>query len=264
MRYFVHTLGIAVITFSGAALANPMRIVDDVYVEQFPGTNHVQVTRTYSYGSTTKVERDGTQVTVAFVSYSGGRQDLGSGLTDLMKVVGCDCSVPVGPHSYRVGNQSVQLDVVPASQATGQAREPSGACDVACAGNIDPITTGGTSGVPTGGSNGLVAGGTTAIVTGGSSSATMGGTSATASGGTSATATAETGGLASGGTVAASGGVGVTSSTSDSSTLTTDSTRAPLNQDDDSGGCSIARTTHGQVPFGILAVLGLLAFRRRK
>jgi uncharacterized protein (TIGR03382 family) len=224
MRNIAGALGAAVVTLSGSALANPVMVVNELYVEQFPGTPHVQITRNYSSGSssTTTVTRDGGATTVSFETFPGGSRDLGSGLSNLTTDVGCDCSVTVGTHTYVVANNTLALDVVEASATTGEARAPSAQCDVKCAGSVIPGATGGTTNVGTS-STSTPTGGTTSTLSNGGSTAT-------------------------GGTI--------------SNTATTP--KPTENDDNDSSGCTVSQSTGGLFPVGVLAVLGLLGLRRRK
>jgi hypothetical protein len=156
------------------AFGNPIMVVNDVYAEQVPGTAHVQITRTYSSGgpSTTEVKRDGSTITISFENTSGGSRDLGSGITSLSMHLGCDCSVPVGDHSYVVAGMTVPVTVVDAATATGTPRSPSADCASKCESSVVvPTATGGASG--TGGGTGTTGG---ASGTGGGTGTTGGAT----------------------------------------------------------------------------------------
>ena len=159
---------------SFCAFGNPVLVVNDVYAEQVPGTAHVQITRTYSSGgpSTTEVKRDGSTITISFENTSGGSRDLGSGITSLSMHLGCDCSVPLGDHSYVVAGMIVPVTVVDAATAIGTPRSPSADCAAKCDSSvIVPTATGGASG--TGGGTGSTTGGATG--TGGGTGTTTGG-----------------------------------------------------------------------------------------
>lgn len=290
MKGLVRSAVAAALTLSGSALANPIMVISEVYVEQFPGTTHVQVTRTYSSGasSTTPVTRDGASVAVTFDARSGGSRDLGSGMSNLTTVAGCDCFVPVGHHSYVVAGITVPLDVREASAASGTPRSPSAQCDVKCAGSI-PAPAGGaggtsssisgagvgntspsTGGVGTGGASPSTSGagvGNTSPSTGGVG---MGGVSSSTGGAGVGGATPATGGVGTGGTsrststTAAKTGSTAPSATGGAPSTSVSSTAPSKNNSDDSSGCAISRTSTGLLPLGILAALGLLAFRRRK
>jgi hypothetical protein len=164
MRSLAILWGAVAFAISGSTLANPVMVVSEVYVEQFPGTTHVQVTRTYSMGASSamSVSRDGNSVAIVFDSQPGGSRDLGSGMSSLTTAVGCDCSVAIGKHTYVVANSNVELDVLEASAATGTARVPSAECNVKCESAVPiPAATGGSSAVSAGGgSSSIGAGGT--------------------------------------------------------------------------------------------------------
>lgn len=289
MKGLVRSTIAAALTLSGSALANPIMVVSEVYVEQFPGTSHVQVTRTYSSGasSTTAVTRDGASVAVTFEARSGGSRDLGSGMSNLTTVVGCDCSVAVGHHSYVVAGITVPLDVREASATSGSPRAPSAQCDVKCTSGIPAGGAGGTSSSTSGAgvgntssssTGGVGAGGTSSSTSGAGVGNTSPSTGGVGLGGTSSS----TGGASVGGSTPSTGGIG-TGGTSPSKSTTapttgnipssatggapsnnTTSSAPSKNDSGESSGCAMTRTTTGLLPLGILAALGLLAFRRRK
>lgn len=260
MRSLAILVGAAAITLSGPTLANPYRVVNEVYVQQVPGTSHVQVTRRFSGGATatTTVSRDGTSLQIPFETASGGSEDLGSGPAAITLHLGCDCSVPVGSHNYVVAGytQSLPLNVVEASATTGTVRTPSAQCDTTCPSTIvAPPATGGSS--STGGS----------ASTGGNST---GGSPST--GGSAVTGGNGTGGNPSSGgstgTTSASGGatavIGTGGSTAMGGSTSATSTGGPSKDNSDSSGCTVSRTASGLLPVGAMVALGLLVLRRRK
>jgi hypothetical protein len=143
MRSTAIFVAVSAMTLSGSALANPVMAVNDAYVEQFPGTAHVQLTRNYNGGGVAlppQGTRDGAVIEVTFENTPGEIRDWGSGISSpLYTGVSCDCFVPVGHHVYTVAGQKAQLDVVEASAATGSVRSPSAACDTKC-GAASPAT----------------------------------------------------------------------------------------------------------------------------
>jgi hypothetical protein len=281
MRLSAILAGACVFGMGGLALANPILLVNEAYVQQFPGTNHVQVTLVTSYPEASTQETMGfwrdEQLVDADVEYSPGpTRDLGSGPTTLSVLVACDCNVPVGHHSYTVADIDVGIDVVDASAANGTVPEPSAHCDVVCAADV-PVSPG------TGGSAGDGSGG--AAPTGGAGSGAAGGGASDSSGG--ATPTGEAGsGVAGGGASDSSGGAaprgGAGSGAADvpvspatgggaggaSEGAAAGDGLAPMAQAPDEGsdssGCAVSRCDGRLVPLGILAALGLLAWRRKK
>jgi hypothetical protein len=303
MRLSAILAGACVFGMGGLALANPILLVNEAYVQQFPGTNHVQVTLVTSYPEASTQETMGfwrdEQLVDADVEYSPGpTRDLGSGPTTLSVLVACDCNVPVGHHSYTVADIDVGIDVVDASAANGTVPEPSAHCDVVCAADV-PVSpgTGGSAGdgsggaAPTGGAGSGAAGGGAsdssggAAPTGGAGSGAAGGGASDSSGG--ATPTGEAGsGVAGGGASDSSGGAaprgGAGSGAADvpvspatgggaggaSEGAAAGDGLAPMAQAPDEGsdssGCAVSRCDGRLVPLGILAALGLLAWRRKK
>lgn len=263
MRSLAILVGAAAITVSGPTLANPMMIVNEVYVQQVPGTLHVQITRNYSSGSptTTTVTRDGTTLQIAFETTSAGSRDLGSGMANVVKHLGCDCSVPVGSHDYVVAGSKLPLTVVDAAAATGTVLTPSAQCDTQCASTIvAPPATGGSP--STGGSS--TGGNASTGGNGNGGSQSSGGSPST--GGSNAGGSPSTGGST--GTTSASGGatavVGNGGSTAIGGSTSTTSTGGPNKDNSDSSGCAVSRTASGLLPVGVMVALGLLVLRRRK
>jgi len=268
--------GAFAVAVSGAAHANPIMVVNEVNVEQFWGTPHVQITGNYSNGGpmTTSVSRDGTSLAVSFDTAPGESRNLGSGAASVYTVVGCDCAVPAGRHDYVVANHAVSLDVVEPSATPGPVRMPSAQCDVKCAGSVNPSATGGTTST-VGGSSSSVTGGTGGFTaTGGTTTTLLGSGGLTTTGGTANSTSASvavvvnggftaTGGVSTNATLAslASGGSIATSGASANASNPRD---VGQKSGGESSGCSFSRSTGCLLPVGMLVALGLLAFRRRK
>ncbi|HEY5956779.1 MAG TPA: hypothetical protein VIV60_09510 [Polyangiaceae bacterium] len=248
MRNIALFIAVSAITLSNLSLANPIMVVNDVSVEQYPGTTHVQITRQYSDGGpqATVVTRDGATIAMEFSAFSAPSRDLGSGHSTVNGVVGCDCAVALGQHSYVVAGRTIALDVGEASTATGTARTPSANCDTQCA--VDamvplPIAGGGGANQTTPSAGGK---------------ATLGG-----SGGVAATATSITASAPSAGGGAALTGYGGVAATG-SSSATSEHSPTGTASNGDSSGCNFSPVTRSIMPVAALAVLGLLAMRRRK
>ncbi len=218
----------------GMARANPIMVVDEAYVQQVPGTTHVQVTRLRSLTrmSTMELTRDGQAVVAEPLSVSGPSRDLGSGVSNIHALVACDCDVPIGHHAYSVDGMAAEIAVTDATTATAPIPTPDGNCEVECESRLTlPAPTGGTSGEGAGGSS---------II------GPVGGSSA--GGGTSAAAGAT--GSATGGTLGSAGA---------SADYVDDS-----DDDGSSSGCSVAGQRRGMMELGVLAALGLILVCRRK
>jgi len=281
---------------SGAAMANPIRIVDLTSAQQIPGTTHVQLFQASSMSSlsTMVVTRDGEPVTVAGITATNRTEDLGSGNATVWQVTACDCNVPMGQHSYSVGAKTMEVEVVdPADADDGSGGEHSAVCDTPCASQI-PVQPEGGAGGEGGAAAGRTDGGAGEVgaagLGGDSSDASGAGGVAAATGGTTPTGGTEpvptggtapaTGGTApaTGGTAPATGGTatggahsvteptesGGQSSTAPALTAGAAPAARPAKKDSDSSGCAISRARGRLAPFGILAALGLLAWRRKK
>jgi hypothetical protein len=272
MRCLALSMTVSAITFSGSVLANPVMIVNEVYVEQVPGTAHVQVTRTYSGGgvASTNVTRDGSTIVVAFETFPGGSRDLGSGQSSLYTVAGCDCFVPPGHHSYVVAGSTVGLDVTDESATAGTARSPSADCATQCvAGFAAPPASAGSSG--TGSSAGAIGGATamggsggkgTSAGAAGTAVAALGGAVAMGGNGGAPTVASQTGTTAPsvGGATGLTGDGGAPTKTPAGTSSTAPGQK---NGAEDSSGCTVSRTTSGLLPIGVLGILAALALRRR-
>jgi hypothetical protein len=162
MRYPAILIGACVIGTSGAALGNPVMVINESYAQQYPGTSHVQLTHLYSYGSmsTMEITRDEQVVSATIESTSAGSRDLGSGVSTIYALVACDCNVPVGHHSYGVAGIAVEVEVVDASSTNGVFPNPSAECDQACEEDVFVPPQGGSGGegAGTGGADGGCAG----------------------------------------------------------------------------------------------------------
>ncbi|MBN1609417.1 MAG: hypothetical protein JW940_22495 [Polyangiaceae bacterium] len=315
--------GACVIGTGGAAVANPIMVIDEAYAQQFPHTVHVQLTqeKSMSRPSTMSITRDGQVVTATTLRSATTSADLGSGVDDIYWVMACDCNVPIGQHSYNVGGKTLEVDVVDAAAATGALYHFSASCDTECS-SVDPVppeggsggggaggaageagaepgvTAGGVSGASGAGGVAETSGGTMPMAgVGGTVPMHTGGAPATggaATGGLSATAAGapQTGGEATGGTAPATGGTapatggtqsviqtadtggtipeapatgGSDSSSAGAADTDGNAPEAPTaNKRRDSSSCAVSRTRGRATPFGILAALWLLAWRRRK
>lgn len=273
---------------TGSALGNPIMLVDEAYAQQFPGTRHVQLTRLYSMsGGSMEITRDGQPMTATVETKTGPSRDLGSGMTTISAYVACDCHVPLGKHTYTVAGKSIEIDVIEAAAVTSSAPQPSAECDVKCDSGGPPEPQGGSAGEGSAGAEaeGASAGfgepeptaGTAgeggAAVTGGTGPVTGGKPPVEETGGVSSDV-AVTGGdgsgaPATGGDGSPSGGATATggSSVTGGGPAVTGGTPpvAPSSKKSgDSSGCAMAPARGRLGPLGILAALGLLAWRRKK
>jgi hypothetical protein len=314
-------VGVCVFATSGAAVANPIMMIDEAYAQQFPHTAHVQLTQEASMSrpSTMSITRDGEVVTPTTLRSDTTSADLGSGMDDIYWASSCDCNVPIGHHSYTVNGKNLEVEVVDAAAANGALQHFSAGCDMECPSVPVPPAGGsggeggaggaaGEAGAPLGPSSGGVsaAGGAggAAEPSGGAEPAggadtqvptQTGGSSATggaATGGVPATGGRATGGLsatggrapATGGTAPATGGThsvvhpaptggkssqaptgasgASTAGAGDTAGTAPEETTARKHRD--SSGCAISRARGTLAPFGILAALGLLAWRRKQ
>jgi hypothetical protein len=149
-------------------------------------------------------------------------------MTTLSAAVACDCNVPFGHHSYIVGGIAVEIDVIDASVANTTVPSPSAQCDVVCAASVPvPPAIGGSGG------DGSESAAVTDGVAGAVVSPGAGGSVGDVPGGAAGTA-----GMAPLAEPAYDGG--------------------------DSSGCAVSRNDARLLPLGILAALGLLAWRRKK
>ena len=254
--------------------------------------------------STMVVTRDGDPVAVVGITATTRSEDLGSGMASVWQVTACDCNVPMGQHSYGVGAKTLDVEVVdPADADDGSGGGHSDFCDAPCASQIPVQPEGGaggeggaaagaagradSAGGAGGGAAGEADGGNGEVGGAGSggrsSNASGAGGVAEATGGTTPTGGTQpvptggtapaTGGTATGGTAPATGGTqsvtepaetGGESSAGATVTAGAAPSASPAKKHTDSSGCAISRARGRLLPFGILAAVGLLFWRRKK